>query len=75
MRIYRSLFESSYLKNKKHFLGFLFHLWNLHQILNIFEKKKIIIANVFPKLATVEGFDTPVGIQRRLKTSSNSQHV
>ena len=49
----RSLFKSSYLENKKHFLRFLFHLWNLHQILNIFKKKKIAIANVFPKLTTV----------------------
>ena len=40
-------------QNKKHFLGFLIHLWNLHQILNIFKKKKILIANVFPKLTTV----------------------
>ena len=37
----------------KIFLGFLFHLWNLHQILNISEKKKILIGNVFAKLATV----------------------
>ena len=53
VRFCRSLFKSSYLKNKKHFLSFLFHLWNLHQILNIFKKKKIVIANVFPKLTTV----------------------
>ena len=53
VRICHSLFKSSYLKNKKHFLGFLFHLCNLHQILNIFKKKKILIANIFPKLATV----------------------
>ena len=52
-RICRSLFKCNYLKNKKHFLGFSFHLWNLHQILNIFEKKKILIANIFPKLTTV----------------------
>ena len=26
-------------KIKKHFLNFLFHFWNLHQILNIFKKK------------------------------------
>ena len=69
------LFKSSYLKNKKHFLGFLFHLWNLHQILNNFKKKKIVIANVFPKLATVQGLVTPLTIQRRLKTSLDSQHV
>ena len=53
VRICRSLFKSSYFKNKKHVLDFLFHWWNLHQILNIFKKKKILIANVFPKLATV----------------------
>ena len=75
VRICHSLFKSSYLKNKKHFLGFLFHLWNLHQILNIFKKRKILIANVFPKLATVQGLVTPLTIQRRLKTSFDSQHV
>ena len=53
VRICRSLLKSSYLKNKKHFLGVLFHLWNLPQILNIFKEKKIVIANVFPKLTTV----------------------
>ena len=75
VRICCSLFKSSYLKNKKHFLAFLFHLWNLHQIWNIFKKKKIVIANVFPKLATVQGLVTPLTIQRRLKTSFYSQHV
>ena len=63
------------LKTKKHFLGFLFHLANLHQNLNISKKKKIVIANVFPKLATVQGLDTALTIQRRLKTFFNSQHV
>ena len=75
VRIIRWLFKSSYLKNKKHFLGFLFHLWNLHQISNIFKKSKIVIAHVFPKLATVQGLVTPLTIQRRLKTSFESQHV
>ena len=65
----------SYLKNKKHFLGFLFHLWSLHQILNIFKEKEILIAHVFPKSRTVYGLDTPLTIQRRLKTSFDSQHV
>ena len=53
VRICRSLFKSSYPKNRKHFLGFLFHCWNLHQISNIFKQKKIVIANVFPKLTAV----------------------
>ena len=75
VRICYSLFTSSYLKNKNHFLGFLFHLWNLHQFSHIFEKKKIVIAHVFPKLATVQGLVTPLTIQRSLKASFDSQHV
>ena len=75
VRICRSLFKSSYLKNKNHLLGFLFHLWNLHHISNISKKRKIVIANVFPKLATVQGLVTPLTIQGRLKTSFESQHV
>ena len=75
VRICRSLFKSSSLKNNKHFLAYLFKLWNLHQILNIFKKKKIVIANVFPKLATVQGLLTPLTIHHRLKTSFDSQHV
>ena len=75
MRICRSLSKSSYLKRKKHFLSFLFQLRNLDQILNIFQKKKILIANVFAKLATVQGLVTPLTIQRRLIPSFGSQHV
>ena len=75
MRTCRSLFKLSFLKNKKHFLSFLFHWWNLHQILNIFKKKKIVIANVFPKLVTVQYLVTPLTIERRLKTSFYSQQV
>ena len=75
MRISCSLFKSSYLKNKKHFLRILFHLWNLHRISNIFKKKSIVIGNVFPKLATVQGLVTPLIIHRSLKTSFDSQHV
>ena len=66
-------FKSSYLEKKKHFLSFLFHSWNLHQILNIFKKSKIVIANVFAKLATFQGLVAPLTIQRQLKTSFNSQ--
>ena len=75
MRICRSLFKSSYLKNKKYSLGFLFHLWNLHQTVNILKKKYLLIANVFPKLAKVQCLFTPLSIQRRLKTSFDSQHI
>ena len=49
VRIWSSLLKW-YLVKKKPFLRFFFHLWNLHQILNIFKKHKIVIANVIPKL-------------------------
>ena len=75
VRISCSLLKSSYLKSKKYFLGVLFHLWNLHQILIIFRKKKVNIANVFPKLVTFQSLVTPLTIQRSLKTSFDSQHV
>ena len=75
LRICRSPFKSSYLKNKKHFLCFLFHPKNLHQILNTLEKNKNVIANVFLKLTTVRGLVTPHTIQRHLKTSFDGQHV
>ena len=35
------------------FSHLLFHLWTLHEILNILKKKIIVIANVFLKLHTV----------------------
>ena len=40
-----------------------------------FQKKKIVVANVFPKLATVQSLITPLTIQRRLKTSFDSQQL
>ena len=53
----------------------MFHLWNLHQILNIFEKKVLVIAHVFPKLQTVKDLVKKLFWKRRLRKSFNSQHV
>ena len=53
VRIRRSIFKCYYLKNPEHLLRFLFHLWNLHQILNIFKRNKMVIANLFPQLTSV----------------------
>ena len=75
VRTCSSRFKSSYLENKKHFLDFLLHLWHIHQIWNVFKKKKVVTAIVFSKLTTVQGLVTPLTIQRRLKTSFDSQHV
>ena len=39
---------------KKKILYFLFNLWNLDQTFNIFGKKMIVTANVYPKLKTLK---------------------
>ena len=40
-----------------------------------FQKKKIIIANVFPKLRTVEDLVKSLSKKRRFRTSFDSEHV
>ena len=74
-RIWSSLFKCNYLKNKKLFLNFLFHLWNLHQILKIFEKYIIVIANVFSKLQNVKDLVKPLSRKHRFRTSFDTRHV
>ena len=63
------------LKKKKTFSDFMFNLWNLHQILNIFEKKVIVRANVFLRLQTVKDLVIPLSKDSRFRTSFGSQHV
>ena len=75
VRCCRSLFKCNYLKSEKSFLSFLLLLWNLHQILNIFKKKKVVIANVLPNLTTVKYLVTAFLKNRRLRNSFESQHV
>ena len=38
-RIYHNNFKRHYLKNKRLFLDFLVHIWNVHEIKSIFKKK------------------------------------
>ena len=38
-RIYRNNLKRHYLKNKRLFLDFLLHFWNVHEIYSIFKKK------------------------------------
>ena len=38
-RIYRSKFKRHYLRNKRLFLDFLLHFWNVHEIYTILKKK------------------------------------
>ena len=73
--ICNSLFKCNYLKIGKHLLNFLFHLWTLHQILNLFKKNMIVIANVFSKLQTVKDLVKPLSRKRRFRASFDCQRV
>ena len=42
--ISRHKFKRTYIKNKRLFLEVLLHFWNVHEIYNILEKKKSILA-------------------------------
>ena len=53
VKMCRSLLKGNYLKNEKLLLNVLFLLWNLPQILNIFKKKKIVMAKLFSNLQNV----------------------
>ena len=75
VRICRSLFKCNFFKTEELFLCFLLHFWNLHEIWNIFKKRNIAIANVFPKLETVKELLRQLSKKRRLRTSINSLHV
>ena len=74
-KICHSQFKWNYLLNEKLFLNFLFHFWNLHQILNVLKEKMIVIANVFPKFQTVKNFLRPLFKKSRFRTRFDSQHV
>ena len=74
-RILGFLFKSNNVKNEKLLRNILFHWWNLRQISNILEKKRIVIANVLPVLQTVKDFVRPLPKKHGFRTYFDSQHV
>ena len=74
-RICHSPLKCNYLKSEKLFLNFLFHFWNLQQILDASKEKIIVIANVFPKLQTVKNLVRPISKKQLFRTRFDSQHV
>ena len=54
---------------------FLIHFWNLHQILNILEKKMSVIATLLRKLEAVKDLVRPLSKKHRFRTPFDSQHV
>ena len=75
VRICLSQLKCNYLRNQKLFLNFLFHFWNLNQILNVLKTKIIVIANVFPKLHTVKKLARILSKEQRFRTRFGSQDV
>ena len=75
MRIWRSLFKCNYLKNENLFLSFFVpfmeHTLNFKHL----QKKKIVLANVFPKLQNVKDLVRPLSKKRSFRTFFDSQHV
>ena len=62
-------------EKRKKFFNFLFHFWNLNQILNIWKEKIILIANVIRKLQTLKNFLRTLSQKRLFRTRIDSQHV
>ena len=52
--ISRNKFKRHFLKNKRLFLDFLMHFWNVHEIQNIFKKKMSILTLLFQKWCTAK---------------------
>ena len=75
VRICHSQFKCNYLKNEKLFLNVWLHFRNLHQILNVPQKRVIVIANVFPKLQTVKNLVRSLSKKGRFSTRFDCQHV
>ena len=75
VRIGNSQLICNYPKNEKFFLHFLLHFWILHQILNIWEEKMIVVVNVFPKLHTVKIFARKLCKEHSFRTGFGNQHV
>ena len=53
-RIYSNNFKRHYLKNKRLFLYFLLHFWNVHEIQSIFKKKHEYPTPIFPEIIYAE---------------------
>ena len=75
VRICNSQFKCNYLKNNKLFLNFLFNFLNLHQILNILEKKDVCHRWCISELQTVNISARALSKKRRFRTRFHIQHV
>ena len=73
--IHGNQFKCHYLRNKKTFLKFLLHFWNLHQIWNIFQQNMTLIGFVFTKLRTAKDMVREMSKNPGFRTPFDSQHA
>ena len=73
--IHGNQFKCHYLRNKKTFLKFLLHFWNLHQIWNIFQQNMTLIGFVFAKLRTAKDMVREMSKNPCFRTPFDSQHA
>ena len=72
--IWRNQFGSYYLKNQKLFLNYFLLFRNLHEILNISNKKMTFIADLFSKLRTPKDVVRYLSKKSRFKGTFDRQH-
>ena len=72
--IWRNQFGSNYLKNEKLFLNYFLDFRNLHEILNIWNKKMSFIADLFAKLRTPKNVVRYLSKKSRSKGPFDRQH-
>ena len=72
--IWRNQFRSNYLKNEKLFLNYFLDFRNLHEILNICNKKMSFIADLFAKLRTPKNVVRYMSKKSRFKGPFDRQH-
>ena len=73
--VHGNQFKCHYLRNKKTFLKFLLHFWNLHQIWNIFQQNMTLIGFVFAKLRTAKDMVREMSKNPGFRTPFDSQHA
>ena len=72
--IWRNQFGSNYLKKEKLFLNFFLRFRNLHEILNICQKKMSFIADLFAKSRTPKNVVRYMSKKPRFQGSFDWQH-
>ena len=74
-RVFGNNFKRFYLKNRKLFLDFLFHFWNVHKLLNISKKTMSFPAYKLPKLLFPKEVATETSRRSCFRTPFGNQRV